>query len=167
MLSLACINLGAQSWSIGIAAIYGDDIENLGIHARGYYNFAGDRVCLGPEYSYFFSTAQSIDGTQVQVNLSELNFNAHYIIELSEHWGVYPLTGVNLSFERVAYRDNPELNSDTEQVWGLNLGLGIHRSVGPLVIFMEYDRLFSDVAQNALVVGAFVTFGKSRSSPEE
>jgi len=167
LLSFTSVNLIAQSWSLGVAAIYGDDIDNLGIHARGYYNFPGDKVCLGPEYSYFFNSTRLIDGTKVDIRLSELNFNAHYIVELSEHWGIYPLAGVNLSFERVEYLDNPQINSETERVWGLNLGIGIHRSIGPVIVFTEYDRLLSDLAQNAIVVGAFITIGKSHSSSEE
>lgn len=158
-LALFAIMAASQTWSIGVAGIYGDEIENAGVHIRGYYNFKGNKVCFGPEFSQFFKTTETIGGESIEKNLSEINFNVHYVIELSEGWGFYPLSGMNVSFEKEKNLTSQEQHSISEL--GLNLGAGIHREFGPWIFFVEYDHLFSKVSQNSMLLGAFFTFGKS------
>jgi len=142
-------NINAQDFSIGAAGIYGDDIENGGIHLRGYYNLKGEHICFGPEYSYFFSRTENINGTEVTKKLSEVNFNIHYIFELDEKWGVYPLLGANVTFEKEEIELlNGEFIEEKETIYGANLGFGVHRSFGEWVVFAEYDHLFSTFGKN-------------------
>lgn len=152
-------SLQAQSWSLGGAAIYGDDIHNVGLHLRGYYNLANDKICFGPEYSYFLEKSETINGEEISKQLSEVNFNIHYVLEISEKWGVYPLTGANISFETEELEIGGTLESENVTKWGANLGIGVHRPVRNWVVFAEYDHLFSDLSQNSFLLGAFVTFG--------
>ena len=109
-----------------------------------------------------------IGGEEVTKKLSEINFNAHYIFEVAEKWGVYPLTGLNVSFETEEFTTAGDRESEELTRWGANLGIGIHRPVGNWVIFGEFDHLFSDLAQNSIVLGAFITLGKqSKHGGEE
>lgn len=160
LLYLPLIDADAQSWSLGGGAVYGDDIENIGIHFRGYYNLADNKVCFGPEFSNFFKKTETIQGEEISKRLSELNFNVHYIFEISEHWGLYPLTGTNISFEKEEVEVG--LLKETEELteFGINLGFGAHRQFGNLILFMEYDHLFSKLSQNSFLLGAFITFGR-------
>jgi len=139
--------LQAQSWSIGGAAIYGDDIESTGVQLRGYYNLENEKICFGPEYSYFFKNTQTIGDTEISKTLHEFNFNIHYIIEINEKWGVYPLTGLNYSIEVEEETHEAETEKFNITEWGYNLGGGIHYPMGRLVIFGEYDHLFSKLSR--------------------
>lgn len=157
----------AQSWSIGAAGIYGDDIENMGAHIRGYYNTKNNKICLGPEFSKFANKTEIHNGEEVTTKLSEVNLNAHYIFELTEHWALYPLAGLNLSFETEEYEVLGESKSETISEFGTNVGFGVHRTFGNLIVFGEYDHLFSELSQNSLLIGAFLTFGKKSTSEHE
>ena len=145
----------AQSWSIGGGAVYGDDIDNVGLHFRGYYNLPNNKVCFGPEYSNFFEKTASNNGVAITKALSEINLNLHYILEISEDWGVYPLTGFNISFEKEKIDLTGETHKKSEM--GLNLGTGLHRQFGNIMVFLEYDYLISELSQHSVLLGAFIT----------
>lgn len=159
LLALHCSS-NAQTLSIGAGVIYGDDIKSAGVHLRGYYNLPNEKVCFGPEYSYFLETSETKNGEEISLQLSEVNFNAHYLIEVSENWGIYPLGGANLSFETETVKHSGVLMTHTHSFWGINLGAGIHRPIGRWVLFSEYDHLFSNPSQNSFLLGAFFTFSK-------
>jgi len=156
-----------QSWSIGAAGIYGDDIQNVGAHVRGYYNLKNNKVCLGPEFSRFANKTETHNGETVTTKLSEINFNIHYIFELTEKFGVYPLTGVNLSLETEEIEVANEFESDTVSELGANLGFGVHKIFDNVIVFAEYDHLFSELSQNSFLLGVFYTFGSKSHSEEE
>ncbi|MCG8389461.1 MAG: porin family protein [Cytophagales bacterium] len=146
----------AQSYSVGIAGAYGDDIEEPGVNLRAYYNLKNDRICFGPEFTVFRTRSKTVGNEEEEVSLFEVNVNLHYIFELTEKLGVYPLTGVNFSREKVEVGSLEE----AEEEWGVNLGLGAHYAVGKFTVFTEYDHLFSELNQNSFLLGVFFTFGK-------
>ena len=156
------ITVVAQSWSMGSGVIYGDDIQQVGIHVRGYYNLPGDRICFGPEFSHFLSKSAYQNGATITKYLNEVNFNAHYIFELSHSWGIYPVAGINISFEKEEVNfQNGGFERTQDSVFGSNLGIGVHGAINKWTIFAEFDHLISDLSQNSLVLGAFYTFGKA------
>lgn len=156
----------AQSWSIGAAGIYGDDIGNVGIQLRGYYNLKGNRVCFGPEFSSFFTTTETQNSEVIEKKLNEVNFNLHYIIELNEKLGIYPLIGANFSSEKEEITDGSEVKTHTTEGLGVNLGMGMHRAKNRWIFFGEYDHLFSELSQNSFILGAFFTFGQTQNENE-
>ena len=160
---LVIVNLAlGQSFSFGAAGIYGDDIEEVGIHTRAYYNLKNDRICFGPEFSYFRKSEEVVSGENISTQLKEINLNGHYIIELNEKWGLYPLTGLNVSFEaEKTVIDTGEIQKKRADIFGVNIGIGMHRAVDKWVVFGEFNHLFSDANQNSFLIGAFYTFNKS------
>ena len=158
--------MDAQSWSLGPAVVYGDDIKESGIQIRSYYNLPGDRICFGPEFSHFFSSTENHQGEERRKQLNEVNFNVHYIFELSEKWGFYPLVGANLSFEKEEIRfKNGGAESTNNSALGANLGVGFHHTLNKWLIFGEFDHLFSELSQNSLVLGTLYTFSKATEAP--
>lgn len=96
-------------------------------------------------------------GEEAEIGLWEINFNTHYIFEVGEGLGVYPLTGLNFSREV----EKVEGHSDVvESVVGLNLGFGAHYEKNRLLFYAEYDRLISDLGQNSFTVGVLFILGK-------
>lgn len=165
---LFTISVTPQSWSIGPGVIYGDDIEQVGLHVRGYYNLSGDRICFGPEFSHFFSKSEYHPGEIINRYLNEINFNMHYIFELGHQWGVYPLAGINLSLEKeeISFQNGGVVNIH-DSAFGANLGIGIHGAVNKWTFFAEFDHLISDLGQNSLVLGTFYTFSKATEASTE
>ncbi len=94
-----CMQVQAQSYSLAAGAAYGDDIENVGFHTRAYYNFPNGRICLGPEFTLFGNREENEGNARIETSLWELNFNAHFIFELSHKVGFYPVLGINFSRE--------------------------------------------------------------------
>ena len=154
----------AQSYSLGAGLAYGDDIKEPGINVRGYYNLAGNRICFGPEFTYFKKRTENSASEELDVSLFELNFNAHYIFEVNHKLGVYPIVGLNYSQEKEKYADTGE--EDTLKKWGANLGIGTHYAVNKFTAFLEYDHLFSNLSQNTFILGVFYTFGEKSEEGE-
>ncbi|MEL6557611.1 MAG: hypothetical protein AAFQ94_05460 [Bacteroidota bacterium] len=165
-LFLSVFNANAQSVLVGGAVVYGDDVEQLGVHLRGYYNLRNERICFGPEYSHFFTANFSKDGGQATKKLKEYNFNIHYVFELNETLGFYPLTGLNYSTEIEEQETLVGWRSFKEDALGVNLGFGFHKVVGRSVLFVEFDHLFSELSQNSALIGLFYNLSKKNEHGE-
>lgn len=159
---LSLIGLNAQTYSLGMAGIYGDDIQTAGINTRAYINSNNHHFCIGPELTWFFKN-QEVHGDEVEEKtLFEFNLNGHYVFEITEKFGFYGLTGLNYSREkeRILYEDILEEEKIFNE-FGMNLGGGLHYILNPTwIVFSEYDRLISNLPQNTFTVGLFYTFGK-------
>ena len=160
---LLSITMGyGQKWSAALGAAYGDDIESAGFHGRAYYNLPNGRICFGPEVSVFGGSSETIGNLRENRDLWEVNFNVHYVVELSHKFGFYPVTGINYSNETEDFfLNNERIETETIREWGVNLGAGFHYLINPKwIIFTEWDHLFSDLSQNSFTAGLFFTFGK-------
>jgi hypothetical protein len=153
--------------------VYGDDIREPGFNIRGYYNFHDERVCFGPEFTFFRKRREVLEEEQIDKSLFEFNFNGHYVFEITHKFGLYPLYGVNYSRERedITFFNTGEKEDLIIDKWGFNLGGGFHYFlIGDLVLFAEYDHLFSQLSQNTYSAGLFYVFGsdkKEQSHNEE
>lgn len=161
---IAVCHVIAQSYSAGAGLAYGDDIKEPGINVRGYYNLANDKICFGPEFTYFKKRTENSTNEEIDISLFELNLNAHYIFEVTHKLGIYPIIGLNYSQEKEKYTDTEE--EETVKKWGMNAGLGTHYAVNKLTIFLEYDHLFSDLNQNTFILGVFYTLGEKSEESE-
>lgn len=107
--------------SLGFNLGYGFESENatLGIDYR--YNIT-DEVRIAPSLTYFVK-ADDLSAVAIDVN-------AHYVVQLSDVFGFYPLAGVDLSFwkwhhSRLDVNDfGKRDDSHKETRLGVNLGLG-------------------------------------------
>ena len=169
LLFFSCIQVTAQRFDLGVAAVYGDDITKFGQNTRFYVNTNDHRFCLGPEFSWFQEDSKIVGGEELQRNLVEFNFNGHMNVELFGPLMFYPLIGLNYSLEKEDYVHNGEIEeSETLKEWGFNLGSGLHYNLGKdWIIFAEYDHLFSKLSQNTLTFGILVGFGKIKSGHHE
>jgi len=157
----------SQSVSFGGGFIYGDDIKEPGINLRAYYNLPGNRVCFGPEYSTFLTHKEEIDGEDIKIDLYELNFNGHFIFEVTHKFAVYPFTGLNFSREKEEIEISGTIKTHTQKEFGLNLGFGAHYAYYDFAFFAEFGHLFSDLSQNSITIGVFYTLGKKSESEDE
>ncbi len=140
----------------GGGIIYGDDIQEAGVNLRA-YTFVNERICFGPEFTLFNKHKTTIGGEEAEIGLWEINFNTHYIFEVGEGLGLYPLTGLNFSREVERVEGH---NDVAESVLGFNLGFGAHYEKNKLLFYVEYDRLISDLGQNSFTVGLLFVLGK-------
>lgn len=147
---------------VGGGPLYGDDIEELGANLR-LYTFIGDKICFGPEFTAFGKHETVIDGDPAELSLWEVNFNAHYIFEVNEGLGLYPVAGLNYSKETEDIEGHSDL---TEDAFGVNLGFGVHYELQKFIVYTEYDRLFSDLSQNSFTLGVLFHLGKKGHGKE-
>lgn len=155
ILSLLLISgsLSAQRYSIGLATAYGNDIETVGYQIRAYYN-VDHKTCFGPEFTYFPETTHTVAGEQVDVSLTEYNFNGHHHLYFGlEHLGIYPLGGLNYSIEKIG--------EEEETAFGFNIGAGLHYSKKKWTFFSEVIHLTGDLSEETFVFGIFYIPGKS------
>lgn len=156
LLSFLCNAKGISQILLGGGPLYGDDIEEIGINLRA-YTFIGDKICFGPEFTTFSKHNTIINGEEAEIGLWEANFNGHYIFEVSEGLGLYPVAGLNYSREV----EKVEGHSDViEDAFGLNFGFGVHYEHKNMIFYTEYDHLFSDLRQNSFTVGVLFHLGK-------
>lgn len=161
---LLCFSFSSKAQILlGGGPLYGDDIEEIGINLRA-YTFIGDKICFGPEFTAFRNHNTMINGEDVELGLWEVNFNGHYIFEVAEGLGLYPVGGLNYSREV----ERVEGHSDViEDAFGVNLGFGVHYEHKKIILYTEYDRLFSNLRQNSFTVGILFHLGKEKESKGE
>lgn len=162
---LFCLLFNSQVRSQIIAGggiLYGEDIEEAGINLRA-YTFIGDRICFGPELTLFNKHKTTIGGESAEIGLWEVNFNGHYIFEIGEGLGVYPLTGINFSREIERVEGHADVK---EAVIGINAGFGAHYEKNKALFYVEYDRLISDLGQNSFTIGVLFHLGKKGRKSE-
>lgn len=158
-----CLNaslLPAQ-FAAGLGAVYGSDIDQFAPNLRVYL-FPNDKICFGPEIAWFPSKTH--DGIDRQ--LTEYNFSAHYVFELTHHLAAYPLLGVNYSVEK----ESGHGETHTESALGANLGGGVHLVFGRFLPFAEYKYVASELSQHVISIGALFTLSgshKKSSQPKE
>ena len=139
-----------QGWLLGIAPSFELDEELIGTNIRVYYG-VNEHFCFGPEASIF--TFQSINSEQ-DIAISDLNFNAHYIFEIANKLGVYPLTGLNYTIETERTLDVIE----REEAFAINYGFGIHYKVGELFIFSEFKGITGELKDEFITAGVIYSF---------
>ena len=141
----------AQSVVLGAGGSYGADIKNVAPNLRAYV-FTNERICIGPEITYF--PKQHVG--EYQKSLAEFNITGHYIFELTEELGFYPLTGINYSVETEYMHDESEVQS----VFGLNIGSGFHYKSGRLMPYIEYNYVLSELGEHTFSAGILINLGK-------
>jgi hypothetical protein len=134
----------AQSIMFGVGGTYGTDIQQSAPNFRLYYGL-NEHICFGPEYSYF--PTKSHHNSDVQ--LSEYGFVAHYIFEVAEKAGLYPLVGLNYSVEKESHQEE----SITHDAFGASVGLGFHLMVKNVLPFAEYKFITGPLSQSTFSIG--------------
>ena len=137
--------------SAGAGGIYGKGPGKGGLNLRGYYNIGAQKLCFGPEFSIFQKS--SAHGRSLRT--IELGLIGHYIFHLSPNSGFYPLTGPNLSIERIGGNKS---DPHTERIWGWNAGAGIHLAYGNWAPFAEWKYIFGKAEQQAFAIGLICNF---------
>jgi len=120
-----------------------------GVNGRLYYA-NNERFCFGPEISFF--PFQEVKEDE-EVSIIDLNFNAHYIFELNEKIGFYPLSGINYTIEKVRYFEEEE----KEEEFGLNYGAGFHYKWKKTFLFAEFKGVLGALSDEFITVGAIIS----------
>ncbi len=150
-----------QGWMIGIAPSLELNEELLGINTRVYYG-PNDHFCFGPEITFF--PYQEIDN-EYELKVTELNINAHYIFELTHKLGVYPLTGINYTIEKERLIEQSR-ESEEEDEFGLNYGLGAHYNLGKLFAFAEFKGIAGKLNDEFISIGVIFSLSGQQEKKE-
>ena len=112
--------------------------EEVGVNLRFHY-FPNHKMCFGLETNIF---PQKGEGLSEGL---ELTLNGHYIIELSEHWGVYPIGGVGWK------------KHDHESGFRALIGGGFHGTYGRFAPYIEYIYGAGFESEGIFILGTFFT----------
>ena len=137
-----------EGFIVGVGPTYEFNNEAVGVNGRLYYG-VNEKFCFGPEISFY--PYQDIDD-EYEVSIIDLNINAHYIFEITEKLGLYPLSGLNYTIERerlIEFNDNLL----EEKELGLNYGLGAHYNLGGLFVFLEFKGIIGELNDEFLTAG--------------
>ena len=161
-LSLFCIqHLSGQNYSVGGGIAYNATLDTPGLNLRGYHNI-GESFCFGPEFGIFLPK-ETIEGDKKEQKfIWEVNLIAHYIFELHEKIGVYPIAGLNYTNEKetIEYLSTGESEKETIDAFGLNIGAGFHLPFKQVTPFAEYTYIASSLSEHTIIVGLFFTLGE-------
>jgi uncharacterized membrane-anchored protein len=142
-----------QSILLGLAPTLELKETLYGINGRLYYG-VNKAFCFGPEISYF--PYQNISHN-LEKSIIDLNVNAHYIFELNEKTGVYPVSGINYTIEQE--RADHDNEHEKEEGFGINYGVGIHYKIKNFYIFSEFKGIIGQL--NAEFISAGIIFNFS------
>ncbi|MFK7968715.1 MAG: hypothetical protein AB8F95_00015 [Bacteroidia bacterium] len=131
-----------RSLTVGIGVPYAFEIGAPGVNVRMYYN-AAERLCFGPEYSYFKNQ---------DVEVIDFDFVGHYIFE-TKWLGIYPLFGVNYTVEKETHAMH-----EVHEALGLVFGAGVHRNFNKLTVFAEYSNVILGIEDQFVTMGIMYNF---------
>ena len=155
ILSFPSTLLGQQGWILGFAPSLELEENLIGFNARGYYGI-NEHFCFGPEVTLF--PKQEVENNY-DLKITELNFNAHYIFEVSHKIGVYPLSGINYTIEQERVSNTSE--EEKEEAFGINYGLGVHYNLGKTFAFAEFKGVSGALNDEFITVGVVFVFLKN------
>jgi len=136
---------------LGFGGSYGDDIQQFAPNFRVYY-FPNHKICFGPEFAHF----PRIKEREQERELTEYGFTGHYIFNVNERVGVFPLVGLNYAIERERELDQFE----EESSFGLNIGGGIHIEYDRYFPYVEYKYVASRLAQSVFSIGVLININE-------
>ncbi len=115
--------------SVGAGAVFGTEINNLGISVHGKYQFT-DEWSAAPSFTYFLK--------KDNLSWSSLDLDANYQISDA---GLYLIGGLNMTFFSIdtegTFFDGVDLNgTDT----GFNVGAGMNFEIGDGLTFAPEAR---------------------------
>lgn len=141
----AIISMGvyaqAGKKAIGLYASYGTEIKNIGIGAKGQYNFT-DAFRGEASFDYFLK--------KDHISMWDVNLNVHYLFPVGDSFRVYPLAGLSYTRWKIDI-----VESASTGKFGANLGGGIELDLSShLVLNAEAKyQLISDFDQAVFSVG--------------
>ena len=169
LLSLLFIqNANCQTYSIGGGVAYNNTLEIPGLNLRAYKNI-GESFCFGTEFGIFLPK-ETIEGDKKEDKFVwEVNLVTHYVFELKEKIGIYPVLGLNYTREKetIEYLSSGETEEATIDAIGFNMGAGIHYPVKHVTPFAEYAYVTGTLSEHAVIVGLFFTIGKNSEENEK
>jgi hypothetical protein len=134
---------------IGTGGTYGSDIEQFAPNFRIYYG-VNEHLCFGPEFTLFYLKTNE----NKWIKLKEYGFVVHYIFELKEHFGIYPLIGMNYSVEENKHSGSIHaINS-----LGASIGTGLHLNWKNILPYLEYKYTTGTLSQSTLSLGLVYNF---------
>jgi len=145
----------SQSIMVGGAVSYGSDINQFAPNIRVYYG-PSEHLCFGPEFSYFPKVMKGHESIQ----LNEYGFVAHYIFDLKEKIGLYPLLGINYGLERSIISKSIH----TEDSFGAAIGAGFHLYWNNILPFAEYQYITGRLSQSKVSIGIIYNFHLKKHS---
>jgi len=86
----------------------------------------------------------------------DLNLNAHYIFEITEKLGFYPLSGINYTIENERLIENTESEED-EKAFGINYGAGFHYNLfKDVFVFAEFKGIIGQLNAQFITTGVII-----------
>ena len=138
--------------SFGLGYSQALELGGGGINARAYYN-VNHAICFGPEVGFFFRQQEDENDHRVFKQLTEINLNGHYVVEVKPGLGVYPVAGGNLSWETEGDAEKEHV----ERLLGVNIGAGFHYLHNTLGVLAEYKySWFPESSEQILTTGVFI-----------
>ncbi|WP_299186932.1 outer membrane beta-barrel protein [uncultured Aquimarina sp.] len=133
----------------------------IGINTRLFYG-VNEKFCFGPEITFF--PYQEIND-DYELTVTDLNFNAHYIVELSHEIGIYPLSGLNYTIEKEQLIEQSD-GSEKDESFGWNYGFGAHYKIGDLFAFAEFKGVTGKLSDEFITVGILFTLSKHKQNTD-
>ncbi len=135
----------AQSIMFSAGGSYGTNIEQFAPNVRLYYGL-NEHICFGPEYTYYHMKNNDTEKSA----LDEVGFVVHYIFEIGESIGAYPVVGINYSLEKEYHHNTLE---HQKNAFGTSVGAGIHGKIKHFMPFAEYKYITGQLSQHTFSVG--------------
>jgi opacity protein-like surface antigen len=151
----------AQPWAAGLGFVYGSEIEQLGIAAKGQYNGITENIDGSLGLHFFFPDKYKGFGGELKTSLFTVNLDGHYNFDVSESVDVFGLGGLNIASFKVKCDGCGPLSSEASDTEiGLNLGGGVSGDIADnLKGFGEIKYTLSEFDQLVVALGVMMTFG--------
>ena len=151
LLSIGLFSFNAFSQvegTIDVTGTWSTHIKTPGINVRAYF-FANDKICFGPELTYFFEKNTG----ENTINTFAMDFNGHYVFEtLNHHLGIYPILGLNFTREKEV--ENISGESHIQNAFGVNIGGGLETPITHRInLFSEFIHTFSELEDSVFYLG--------------
>ncbi len=145
-------------FSAGAGLSFGSEVEQLGIFARGQYDFT-EQIRAALTINFFFPETEEVSVIETRSQVTTINADGHYIFLDQDPFKVYGLLGLNFAIANAEVSGPGFDEDDSESELGVNLGVGgqyfVNETFSP---FAEIKYVIGEADQLVIMAGVLFYF---------
>ena len=120
------ISASAQNWGVGFNLSYCNAVAEPSFGIKALYDI-NESYTIAPSLNFYLPTTETFYKSEIKDKYWDINVDVHYNFYNTDKGKLYPLAGItffHINSTETFIEDNKEESSESEGLFGINLGFG-------------------------------------------